>query len=519
MGACVTTWKKSKTSAILGNSCCFPPETYLEKKYSYGKTLGVGRSSQVLECTENATNKKFAVKILSKNKKVNKALFERETKILQLLTHGNIVAFTEAHENSSNLYILTELCEGGELFDRIVDKNYQITEKQASNLVQTMLRAVEHCHKYNIVHRDIKPENFVFKTKSMDSEMVLIDFGCAKIVVEDKEYDDLVGTPFYLAPESAVGTKFVRTGWVLKTSDVWAIGVTAYVLMTGRPPFNGRSNKEIFSNIIRKVLKFPTSVNLSQSFIEFCKQILTKSPKRRLALRDALKHPWIQGRGISERWISDDVIKVLRQFREQSKLKKVITRTLAAHMGIQMEEKIRHHFSSLDANKDGVLSAHELAPLLAQIGLTKQQSILEANKIVKLSGSGEINFNDFAQIWQRRLLTTNEEYIRSIFTLLDEDNNGTVDAEELSRVLEINYKDDFERIEEIIKEVDINGDGVLSYKEFKEAMLESNYTKVRVNIGHELDANDFKDETETNYQTNAEKLEASEYLDNLDQKF
>jgi len=518
MGTCVTICKKSKTSAVFGNSCCFPPETYLEKKYSYGKTLGVGRSSQVLECTEYATDKKFALKILSKKRKVNKALFERETKILKLLSHTNIVAITEAHEDSTNLYILTELCEGGELFDRIVDKNYLITEKWASNLVQMMLRAIGHCHKYNIVHRDIKPENFVFKTKFIDSEMVLIDFGCAKIVEDDKEYDDLVGTPFYLAPESAVGKKFVRTGWVLKTSDLWAIGVTAYVLMTGRPPFNGRSNKEIFSNIIRKVLKFPKSVNLSQSFIEFCKQILTKSPKRRLALSDALKHPWVQGKGISERWISDDVIKVLRQFREQSKLKKIITRTLAAQMGKEMEEKIRHHFSSLDANKDGVLSAHELAPLLTQKGLTKQQSTLEANKIVELSGTGEINFNDFAQIWQRRLLTTNEEYIRSIFTLLDEDNNGTVDAEELTRVFEMNNKGDVEKIQEIIKEVDTNGDGVLSYKEFKEAMLESNFTKVGVNIGHELDANDFEDDTETNHQTTAEKIEASEYLDNLDQE-
>jgi len=518
MGLCVTTYKKSKASVILGKSCCFCPDTYLVRKYSYGETLGIGRSSRVLECTEYASGKKFALKILSKKNKINKALFDRETEILQLLKHSNIVAFTEAHEDSFNWYILTELCEGGELFDRIVDKNNRITEKLASNMVQTMLLAIGHCHKYNIVHRDIKPENFVFKTKSMDSAMVLIDFGCAKIVEDDTEYADLVGTPFYLAPESAVGRKFVRTGWVLKSSDLWAIGVTAYVIMTGRPPFNGRSNKEIFANIIRKVLKFPSSVNLSKSFIEFCTLILTKSPKKRLALKDALEHPWVQGRGTSGRLISDDVIKVLRQFREQSKLKKVITRTLAAHMGKEMEDKIRKQFCSLDTNRDGVLSAHELAPLLTQIGLTKQQSSLEANKILEMSGSGEIDFNDFAQIWQRRLLTINEEYIRSVFTLLDEDNNGTVDAAELTRVLEMNNEGDIARIEEIIKEVDTNGDGVLSFKEFKEAMLESNFTKVGVNLGLELNANDFKDETENNYQTNVEKLEASEYLDKLDQE-
>merc|ERR1712073_128222 len=117
------------------------------------------------------------------------------------------------------------------------------------------------------------------KDKSPDSDMVLIDFGCAKEVEDATPYKDLVGTPYYLAPESAAGHKYVRTGKVLKSSDVWSIGVIAYVMMTGRPPFNGRSNNEIFSSIIKKPLKFPASVKLSKSFIEFCQLMLKKSPK------------------------------------------------------------------------------------------------------------------------------------------------------------------------------------------------------------------------------------------------
>merc|ERR1719210_2361055 len=151
-----------------------------------------------------------------------------------------------------------------------------------------MLWAIRACHEKNIVHRDLKPENFVFKDKSPDSDMVLIDFGCAKQVQDSTEYKDLVGTPYYLAPESAAGHKYIRTGSVLKCSDVWAIGVIAYVLMTGRPPFNGHSNTEIFSSIIKKPLKFPASVKLSKSFIDFCQKMLKKSPKRRIVLADAL---------------------------------------------------------------------------------------------------------------------------------------------------------------------------------------------------------------------------------------
>merc|ERR1719150_1109191 len=185
-----------------------------------------------------------------------------------------------------------------------------------------MLSAIQHCHSMNIVHRDLKPENFVFKTQDQDSDMVLIDFGCAKVVKDTTEYKDLVGTPYYLAPESAAGHKYIRTGAVLKSSDIWSIGVIAYVLMTGRPPFNGHSNTEIFSSIIKKPLKFPAQVKVSDHFIDFCQKMLKKSPKRRMNMKDALDHVWIKGDVATNEKISPDVIRVLRQFNQQSKLKK-----------------------------------------------------------------------------------------------------------------------------------------------------------------------------------------------------
>merc|ERR1719285_1431653 len=120
--------------------------------------------------------------------------------------------------------------------------------------------------------------------------MVLIDFGGAKLVEKEVQYTDLVGTPYYIAPESAAGSRYVRTGEVLMSSDLWAIGVIAYILMTGRPPFNGHSNDEIFKNIIHKPLYFSSKVKLSKPFEEFCIAILKKSPKRRMKLEDALNN-------------------------------------------------------------------------------------------------------------------------------------------------------------------------------------------------------------------------------------
>jgi len=471
-------------------------EKYIEQKYEKGDTLGKGGSCKVVVCTERATSQKFALKIMQAREKINKELFEKEKDVLQKLSHQNIIQFKESHIDSLNYYIVTTLCEGGELFDRIVDKANPITEKRASELIRTMLEAIRHCHQKNIVHRDIKPENFVFKTKAQDSEMVLIDFGCAKIVEDETAYADLVGTPYYLAPESAVGHKYKRTGKVLKSSDLWAIGVIAYVCMTGRPPFNGHTNRDIFTAIIKKPLKFPQSVELSESFTDFCIKILKKSPKRRLVLEDALKHPWVLGQEASDKKIPDDVIRVLRQFNQQSKLKKAITKVLASNMGNEPKIKIQEHFKKLDKNNDGSLDLNELTQLLMQMGFPADEAQRDAEKIMEdtdTDNNGSIDFNEFAQIWQRKLLTVNENYIDAVFKVLDEDNNGQIEAAELAKVLGMEGKQNEEEIKSYIREVDSDGDGQLSYQEFKNAMLEKCDLRTGPVVGFELQAEDIED--------------------------
>jgi len=482
-------------------------EDYIKNKYKEGDTLGKGGSCRVVACTEYETGKKFALKIMSNQEKMNFELFVKERDILQMLNHPNIMTFVEAHTNKIGYYIVSELYEGGELFDRIVDHKNPLTETRVSNLVRTMLLAIQHCHSKNIVHRDIKPENFVFKTMEKDSEMVLIDFGCAKQVDDDTPYKDLVGTPYYLAPESAVGHKYVRTGLVLKSSDIWSIGVIAYVMLTGRPPFNGQTNTEIFQNIIKKPLKFPAKVKLSKPFIDFCQLMLKKSPKRRLKLEAALAHQWVQGKSTSADKVSEDVIRVLRQFNQQSKLKKAITKTLAANMGLEPQKKIKEQFDRLDKNGDGALSANELSLLLLDMGFTKAKAQQEAEKIIKSTDddkSGEIEFNEFAQIWQRKLLSVNDSYIRAVFDVLDEDSNGTIEAHELAKVLNMKGEEADEKIAELIMEVDADGDGVINFDEFYSAMVEKgDFRAEGVEVGQELDVK----ELPTNVDQDLDKME------------
>jgi len=477
-------------------------ETYIKSKYKLGKTLGKGESCRVVVAKDKSSKDKFAMKILSVNSRVNGDLYEKEKKILKVLDHPNILKLVECHQDSKNFYIATELLEGGELFDRIIDEKYAITEKMATRYVKTMLLAIEHCHEKNIVHRDIKPENFVFKTKDRESEMVLIDFGCAMHVERNTWYKELVGTPYYLSPEVAAGDRYVRTGEVLMSSDMWGIGVITYVLMTGRPPFNGFSNSEILRNIIKQPLEFPKDVKLSEAFTNFCLEILKKSPKRRMRLEDALKDQWVQGEQLSNARISGEVITVLRQFNNQSKLKKAITKVLAEHMGKKSEKTIREQFSLLDKDSNNKVCAVELTTLLMNLGWTEVKAKEEAAIIIAASDddqSGFIEINEFASIWQRKLLSTNEEYIHTIFSVLDSDADGQIDCKELAKVLNLTNDENEEKIQGIIKEVDKDEDGKIDFEEFRAAMLERNdFSGHGAQIGCKLNVDEIR-ANEKNY--------------------
>eukprot|EP01084_Bolivina_argentea_P222039 375928_1 len=136
---------------------------------------------------------------MEKNKK-NKELYEREVAIFRALTpldtppHPNIVPYKGDSEDKDSYYILTGLMTGGELFDHIISEedDYKITQRESYSLVLHMLEAVKFCHDHNVVHRDLKPENFVFADKSVTSDIVLIDFGCSRIVTDDEVVDEPV---------------------------------------------------------------------------------------------------------------------------------------------------------------------------------------------------------------------------------------------------------------------------------------------------------------------------------------
>jgi len=442
-----------------------------EKNYLFSKkTLGEGASCSVLVATKKDINKKVAVKRMVKTKRVHEKMYNRETKLLHGLNHPNIVVFVEGFETKKDWCVVTGMCEGGELFDRIVDPKNHMTEGDVKRIIQQMLDAIHHIHNKNIVHRDLKPENFIFQTKAKDSPIVLIDFGTAMKVEDDGKYKDFAGTPFYLAPESASSRPY-RTGKMLKSSDIWAIGVITFICLTGSPPFYGDTNKKICKAICNNDVTWPKKAKgLSDAVKEFVYKTLRKRWKKRMTLDDAMQSSWILGEGQNTK-ITRDALRSLRQFNYQSKLKKAVAGILSVNMGDGPQMRVKEHFKNLDRDGDNKLDKTEIIALFSKVGYGEDTATMEADRILSEAdedGDGVISLKEFEVVWQRKLLSVNDAYIKAVFGVLDGDRDGCIDANELAGIL----KKSKEEVAEIIKEADTNGDGKIQFKEFKDAMKE-----------------------------------------------
>ncbi|KAI3887828.1 hypothetical protein MKW92_035202, partial [Papaver armeniacum] len=225
--------KRSSGIVPCGKRTDFGYDKDFEEKYSIGKLLGHGQFGYTFVATDKSNGDRVAVKRIDKNKMILPIAVEdvkREVKIFRALTgHENVVQFHNAFEDDSYVYIVMELCEGGELLDRILSqKDSRYTEKDAAIIVRQMLKVAAECHLHGLVHRDLKPENFLFKSSKEDSPLKATDFGLSDFIKPGKKFQDIVGSAYYVAPE------------VLKRqsgpeSDVWSIGVITYILLCGRP--------------------------------------------------------------------------------------------------------------------------------------------------------------------------------------------------------------------------------------------------------------------------------------------
>ena len=446
--------------------------------------VGQGSYGKVKKVKHRKLNEIRAMKIVDKKSSSS----HHEIEILRKISHPNILNIFEIFEDTRHYYIICEYCEGGELFSIISKKGF-FNEKEAAKIIKQILQGVNYLHTNNIIHRDLKPENIIFV--SNDTEIIkIIDFGTA-IEVKEKGHKlkKIIGTPYYMAPE------------VLKKNynekcDIWSCGVILFLLLCGYPPFNGRSNKEIYNKIENSSPIFYDEEwnDISKEAKDLCKKMLKKNPNERLSASECLKQDWfnIINSKYNEERITESQNKIIEKmalFVHQNKFKQAVLQFISTQFDLKKEEEdLRMVFKEFDQSNQGVISKEDFNRQLEKIygSIITNELADEVFAQLDLDNSGSISYNEFitSVIGNRKNIT--EERLEKAFKMLDKNNNGLLSIDEIKNY----FGGDDETWKEVLKDVDENGDGEVDFKEFKKIMLglkQSQFVEENNNDNNESD--------------------------------
>ncbi|XP_069012670.1 calcium/calmodulin-dependent protein kinase type 1D isoform X1 [Embiotoca jacksoni] len=301
----------------------------IKKIFDLKEVLGTGAFSEVVLAQERLTGRMFAVKCIPKKAlKGKESSIENEIAVLRKIKHENIVALEDIYESPDHLYLIMQLVSGGELFDRIVEKGFY-TEKDASTLIRQVLDAVNYLHKMGIVHRDLKPENLLYFNPQDESKIMISDFGLSKMEGSGDVMSTACGTPGYVAPEVLAQKPYS------KAVDCWSIGVIAYILLCGYPPFYDENDSKLFEQILKADYEFdaPYWDDISDSAKDFISSLMEKDPAKRFTCDQALRHPWIAGDTALCKNIHESVSRQIRKNFAKSKWRQAFNATaVVRHM-------------------------------------------------------------------------------------------------------------------------------------------------------------------------------------------
>ncbi|KAJ8423172.1 hypothetical protein Cgig2_020971 [Carnegiea gigantea] len=403
----------------------------ISDKYVIGRELGRGEFGVTYLCTDRETKDRLACKSISKRKlrtAVDVEDVRREVAIMSTLpVHPNIVRLKAVYEDNEAVHLVMELCEGGELFDRIVARGHY-SERAAAGVAKTIAEVVKMCH----------------------------DNG--------ERFREIVGSPYYMAPE------------VLKRNygpevDVWSAGVILYILLCGVPPFWAETEQGVALAILRGNIDFKREPwpQISDSAKSLVKQMLDPDPNKRLTAQQVLEHPWIQNAKKAPNVPLGDIVRTrLKQFAGMNRFKKKALRVIAEHLSLEEVEIIRDMFTLMDTDCDGRVTYEELKAGLKKVGSQlAEPEIKLLMEVADVDGNGYLDYGEFVAVTIHLQKMENDEHFHRAFMYFDTDGNGYIQLDELrDALIDESGETDADVLNEIMREVDTDKDGRISYEEF-----------------------------------------------------
>ncbi|XP_036965131.1 myosin light chain kinase, smooth muscle isoform X3 [Acanthopagrus latus] len=261
----------------------------VKELYDVEERLGTGKFGQVFKLVEKATKKVWAGKFIKAYSAKEKENVRQEIGIMNSLHHPKLVQCIDAFEGKSDIVMVLEMISGGELFERIIDEDFELTEREVIKYMLQIIDGVNFIHKQGIVHLDLKPENIMCVNKT-GSKIKLIDFGLARRLESAGTLKVLFGTPEFVAPE------VINYEAISYPTDMWSIGVICYILLSGLSPFMGDNDNETLSNVTSATWDFEDEAfdEISDTAKDFITNLLKKDMKARLTCAQCFEHTWLK---------------------------------------------------------------------------------------------------------------------------------------------------------------------------------------------------------------------------------
>ncbi|KAA8546314.1 hypothetical protein F0562_002947 [Nyssa sinensis] len=414
--------KPTSVSRLKPSNMVLPYQTpRLRDHYILDRKLGQGQFGTTYLCKEKSTGVQYACKSIPKRKLLCREDYDDVWREIQIMHHlsenPNVVRIKETYEDNMFVYLVMELCAGGELFDRIIQKG-----------------------QYN--------------------------FGLSVFYKPGQYLCDVVGSPYYVAPE-------VLHKYYGPEVDVWSSGVILYILLSGVPPFWAETDSGIFRQILEGKLDFESEPwpHISESAKDLIRKMLDRHPKKRISAHEVLCHPWIvDDRVAPDKPLDPAVLSRLKQFSAMNKLKKMALRVIAESLSEEEIGGLKQLFKMIDTDNSGTITFEEL-----KAGFKKVDSELMESEIKSLmnaadiDNSGTIDYGEFLAATLHLNKMEREENLIAAFSFFDKDGSGFITIDELQQACKEFGLGDV-HVDEMIKEIDQDNDGRIDYAEFTTMM-------------------------------------------------
>lgn len=453
-----------------------------------GSHLGSGSFGTVRRAAHRSTGAAVAVKSVRKmggpGGEVQRRILDAEIAVLHRMDHPGIVRLHEVIEDSAFVHLAMELCLGGALLDAIIeDEDNKFTERQAAVLMRQIVAPVSHMHARGACHRDLKLENFLLRDKcAIDESIVkIVDFGLARWFTDGEPMTSKVGSRLYTAPEVAAGS-------YSQACDLWSCGVIAYILLCGRPPFQGKSDAEMAASIRSGSVSFPQADwgDVSDDAKNLIRRLLELDPSARLTAEEALEHVWMNNLApaASSSALQVTELRSMQTFAQQNRLQKATRYWIAQRMNDSEIQHLRDMFEAMDQDHDGMVTFEQLRSVIEaqqkrQDGQpTLQRNVTSMIENMERSGTstGRINYTDFLAATLDKKHYQEERICWEAFQMFDRNGDGFISRQDLTQVLHSSEVETLLTsvvVDHILERHDTDGDGNIDFEDFLAMMRSS----------------------------------------------